>query len=176
MHPSIEVFGQPGPLVGHSLNLLCSLKAVSQRCCCLVTQSCQILCDPKDCSMPGFPVLTIFRSLPRLMSIESVMPSNCLILYCPLLSLPSVFPSIRVFSRESPLHIMLPKYWSFSFSSSPSNEYSGLISLRIDWFDFLAVQGTLKSSLAPQFKSINFGGCSSRLRLPWNSHNNLFPK
>ena len=105
------------------------------------------------------------------MSIESVMPSNHLILCCPLLFLPSIFPSIRVFSEESPLHIMWPKYWSFSLSSSPSNEYSGLISLRIDWFDFLAVQGTLKSSLAPQFKSINFGECSSRLRLPWNSHN-----
>ena len=129
-------------------------------CCCSVTNLYMTLCNPMDCSMPGFPVLTIFRSLPRLMSIESVMPSNCLILYCPLLSLPSVFPSIRVFSNELALHIRLPKYWSFSFSSSPSNEYSGLISLRIDWFDFLAVQGTLKSSLAPQFKSINSSALS----------------
>ena len=80
------------------------------------------------------------------MPIELVIPSNHLLLRCPLLSLPSVFPSIRVFSRESPLHIMLPKYWSFSFSSSPSNEYSGLISLRIDWFDFLQSKG-LKSLL-----------------------------
>ena len=81
------------------------------------------------------------------MSIESVMPSNHLIFGCPLLLLPSIFPSIRVFSKESALHIMWPKYWSFSFSISPSNEYSGLISFRIDWFDLLAVQGTLKSLL-----------------------------
>ena len=81
------------------------------------------------------------------MSIESVMPSNHLILCHPLLLLPSIFPSIRVFSKESVLHIRWPKYWSFSFSISPSNVYSGLISYRIDWFDILAVQGTLKSLL-----------------------------
>ena len=81
------------------------------------------------------------------MSIESVMPSNHLILCCPLLLPPSVFPRIRVFSRESVLHIRWPKYWSFSFSISPSNEYSGLISFRMDWLDHLAVQGTLKSLL-----------------------------
>ncbi|CAI9160340.1 unnamed protein product [Rangifer tarandus platyrhynchus] len=81
------------------------------------------------------------------MSIESVMPSNDLILCCPLLFPPSIFPSIRVFSNESALCIRWPKYWSFSFSLSPSNEYSGLISFRMDWFDFLAVQGTLKSLL-----------------------------
>ena len=84
--------------------------------------------------------------LPRLMSIESVMPSNHLLLCCPLL-LPSAFPSIRVFSSESVLRIRWPKCWSFSFSISPSNEYSGLISFRIDWFDLLAVQGTFKSLL-----------------------------
>ena len=78
---------------------------------------------------------------------ESVMPSNHLILCCPLLLLPSIFPSIRVFSNESVLHIRWPKYWSFSFSISPSNEYSGLMSFRIDWLDLLAVQGTLKSLL-----------------------------
>ena len=81
------------------------------------------------------------------MSIESVMPSNYLIPCCPLLLLPSIFPSIRVFSSESALCIGWPKYWNFSFSISPSNEYSGLISFRIDWFDLLAVQGTLKSLL-----------------------------
>ena len=81
------------------------------------------------------------------MSIESVMPSNHLILCCPLLLLPSIFPSIKVFSNESVLHIRWPKYWTFSFSISPSNEYSGLISFRIDWFDLLDVQGTLKSLL-----------------------------
>ena len=79
--------------------------------------------------------------------IELVMPSNHLILCCPLLLLPSIFPSIRVFSNESVLHIKQPKYWSFSFSISPSNEYSGLTSFRIDWLDLLAVQGTLKSLL-----------------------------
>ena len=95
--------------------------------------------------------ITNSRSLLKLMSIESVMPSNHLILCCPLL-LPSIFPSIRVFSNESVLHIRWPKYWSFSFSISPSNEYSGLISFRMDWLDLLAVQG---SSPTPQFKSIN---------------------
>ena len=89
--------------------------------------------------------ITNSQSLPKLMSVESVMPSNHLILYCPLLLLPSIFPSIRVFSNESALHIRWPKYWSFSFSISPSNECSGLISFRMDWLDPLAVQGTLKS-------------------------------
>ena len=84
-------------------------------------------------------------SLPKLMSIESVMPSNHLILCCPLLLLPSVFPRIRVFSNESALHIKWPKYWSFSFNINPSNEHPGLIFLRMDWLDLLAVQGTLKS-------------------------------
>ena len=111
----------------------------------LVTQSCPTLHDPMDCSTPGLPVHTNSRSLPRLMSIELVMPSNHLILCRPLLFLPSIFPSIRVFSNESALHIRWPKYWSFSFSISPSNECSGLISFRIDWFDLLAVHGTFKS-------------------------------
>ena len=91
-----------------------------------------------------------------LTSIESVMPSNHLILCRPLLLLPSILSSIRVFSNESVLHIRWPKYWRFSFSISPSNEYSGMISFRIDWFDLLAVQGTLKSSPTPQFKSTNY--------------------
>ena len=86
-------------------------------------------------------------SLLKLMSIESVMPSNHLILCCPLLLPPSIFPSIRIFPNESVLHIRWPKYWGFGFSISPSNEYSGLISFRMDWLDFLAVQGTLKSLL-----------------------------
>ena len=100
-----------------------------------------------DCSTPGFPVLQHLPIFAKLMSTESVMPSNHLILCHPLLFLPSTFPSIRVFSNESALRMRWPKYWSFSFSSSPSNEYSGLISSRIDWFDLLAVQGTLKSLL-----------------------------
>ena len=93
--------------------------------------------------------LSIFnsRSVLKLMSIESVMPSNHLILCCTLLLPPSIFSSIRVFSSESLLHIRWPKHWSFSFSISPSNEYSGLLSFRIDWMDVLAVQGTLKSLL-----------------------------
>ena len=97
--------------------------------------------------MPDFPVLHNSRSLPKLMSIELEMPSNHLILCLSLLLLPSVFPSIMVFSSESALHIRWPKYWSFSFIIGPSNEYSGLISFRIDWFDLLAVQGTFKSLL-----------------------------
>ena len=99
---------------------------------------------------------TISRSLFKLMSIASVMPSNHLILCHPLLLLPSIFPSVRVFSNESALCIRWPKYWSFSFSISPSNECpEGLISFRMDWLDLLAVQGTQESSPKPQFKSIN---------------------
>ena len=98
-------------------------------------------------SMPGLPVQTNSQSPPKLRSIESVMPSNHLILCCPLLLLPSIFPSIRVFSNESALHIRWPKYWSFSFSISPSSEHPGLISFRMHWLDLLAVQGTLKTLL-----------------------------
>ena len=112
-----------------------------------VTQLCLTLCDPMDCSTPVFPVHLQLPELLKLMSINSVMPSNHFILCRPLLLLTSIFPSIRVFSNESDLRIRWPKYWSFSFSISPSNEYSGLISFRIDWLDLLAVQGTLKSLL-----------------------------
>ena len=91
--------------------------------------------------------ITNSQSLPKLMFIESVMPSNHFILCCPLLLLPSIFPSIRVFSNESALRIRWPKYWSLSFNISPSNEHPGLISFRMDWLDLLAVQGTLKSLL-----------------------------
>ena len=96
----------------------------------------------------------------KLMSIESVMPSNHLILCCPLLLLPPTFPSIRVFSNESVLHIKWPKYWSFSFSISPSNEYSVLISFRMDWLDLLAVQGTLKSLLQHHSSKTSILRCS----------------
>ena len=98
-----------------------------------VAQSCPKLCNPMDCSMPGFPVHQQLRSLLKLMSIESVMPFNHLILYCPFLLLPSIFPAIRVFSNKSVLGIRWPKYWSFSFNISSSNEYSELISFRMDW-------------------------------------------
>ena len=122
-------------------------------CCCSVTQSCLTL-DLMNCSTQGFPVLHHLPEFVKRMSIESVMLSNHLslcILLLLLLLLPSVFPSIRVFSCESAICIRWPKYWSFSFSISPSNEYSGLISFRIDWFDLLAVQGTLKSLLQKCF-------------------------
>ena len=98
-----------------------------------------------DCSTPGLPVLHQLQSLIKLMSIKSVMPFNHLILCQPLLLLPSVFPSIKVFSNDSAIRIRWPKDWSFSFSISISNEYSGLISFWMDWFDHLAIQGTLKS-------------------------------
>ena len=120
-----------------------------------VAQSCPNLCNPMDCSMPGLP---IHRQLPEFIQthvIELVMPCNHFILCCPLLLPPSSFLSIRVFSSESALLIMWPKYWSFSFSISPSNEFSGLISFRMNWLDLLVVQETL-NSLLQQFKSINF--------------------
>jgi len=112
-----------------------------------VAQLCPILCDPMDCSKPGFPV---HHQLPEPTQIhvhrvnDAIQPSHPL---STLLLLPSIFPSIRVFSNESVLHIRWPKYWSFSFSINPSNEYSGLISFRIDWLDHLAVQRSLKSLL-----------------------------
>ena len=105
--------------------------------------------------------ITSSRSLLKLMSITSVMPSNHLILSHPLLLLPSVLPSIRVFSSESVLHIRWPKYWSFSFSISPSNEYSGLISFRMDSLDLLAVQGTLKSLLQHHSSKASILQCSA---------------
>ena len=109
-------------------------------CCFLVTKSCQLSVTLWTATHQASLTFTISQSLLKLMSIESMMPFNHLILCRPLIILPSIFPSIRVFSNESVLHTRWPKYWSFSFSNSPSNEYSGLISFRIDWFD-LAVQG-----------------------------------
>ena len=112
-----------------------------------VGQSGLTLCDPMDCSMPVFPIHHQLLEFAQTMSIKSLLSSNHLIFCCLLLLLPSIFPSIRVFSNESALCIRWPKYLSFSFSISPSNEYSGLISFRIHWLDLLAVQGTLKSLL-----------------------------
>ena len=106
-----------------------------------VAQSCLTLCNPMDCSTPGRAVCHHSQSLLKLMFIESVMPSNYLILCHPLLLPPSIFPSIRVFSSESVLCIRWPKYWSFSFNISPSSEYSGLISFRIDWWMSLQSKG-----------------------------------
>ena len=105
----------------------------------LDTQSCPALCDPTDCSTPGFPVHHQLLELAKFVSIELMMPSNHFILCHPLHLLPSIVPSIRVFSNESFLCIRWPRYWSFSFNISPSNEYLALISFRIDWFDLLAV-------------------------------------
>jgi len=130
-----------------TLNCLLSMYQLKCQVCCSVAQSCLILCNPMDCSTPGFPVYHQLLELAQIMSIESVMPSNHLIFCRPLLLPPSILPSIRVFSNELPLCIRWPKYWSFSFTNSLSNEYSGLIFFRIDWFDLLAVQGTLKSLL-----------------------------
>ena len=112
-----------------------------------VTQSWPTLCDPMNSSTPASLSITNSRSLPKLMSIRSVIPSKHLILCHPLLLLPSIFPSTMDFSNESALRIRWPKYWSFSFNISPSNEHLGLISFRVDWLGLLAVQGTLKSLL-----------------------------
>ena len=132
-----------------------------------VIQSCPTLCDPwTEASQASLSNINS-RSLLKLMSIELVMPANHLILSCPLL-LPSVFPRIRVFSNESVLHIRWPKYWSFSFSISPSNEYSGLYSYRIDWLDLLEVQGTVKSLLQHTVQNHQF--FDAQLSLYSNSH------
>ena len=106
-------------------------------------QSCPTLCDPMNCSTPGLPSITNSQSSPKLTSIESVTPSSHLRFCHPLLPLPLIPPSIRDFSNESTFHMRWPKYWSFSFSISPSNEHPGLISFRMDWLALLAVQGTL---------------------------------
>ena len=115
-----------------------------------VAQSCLTLCDPMDCIKPGFPVITNFQSLLKLMSIKSLMPSNHLILCHPLLFLLSIFPRIRVFSNESVLRIKRPKYSSFSFKISPSNEYSTLISFRIDWFLLCFLNLQMSSLMLPK--------------------------
>ena len=130
-------------------------------CCCFVVQSLNhvgFFMIPWSASHQAPLYFTISQSLLKFMSIESVMPSN---LCCPLLLLPSIFPSTRVFSNESVLHIRWPKYWSFSFSISPSNEYSGLISFRMDWLDLLAVQGTRKSLLQHHSSKASILQCSA---------------
>ena len=125
-----------------------------------VTHSCLTLGDPWAAACQVSLSITNSWGLPKLMSIESVMPPSHLILCHPLLLLPLIPPSITVFSNESALHMRWPKYRSFSFSISPSSEHPGLISFRMDWLDLLAVQGTLKSLLQPQFKSINSSALS----------------
>ena len=112
------------------------------------------------CTIPGFPLLQYFPEMFKLMSIESVIPSKYLMLFCCLLVLPSLVPSIRIFSNKSALTIRWPKYWRFSFSINPSNEYAGLISFKIDWLDLLAVQGTLKSLLQHHSSKASIHWCS----------------
>ena len=121
----------------------------------------QLFATPWTAACQASLSITNSQSSPKPMSIESVMSSNHLILCCPLLLLPSIFPSIRVFSNESTLHIRWPKYWSFSFSISPSNEHPGLISFRMDWLALLAVQGTLKSLLQYHSSKISILQCSA---------------
>ena len=124
-------------------------------------QLCQTLCDPMDCSMPGLPVHHQLLELLKLMSFELVMLSNHLILCHPLLLPPSIFPNIRVFSNESVLPNRWPKYWSFSFNISSSNEHPGLISFRMDWLDLLAVQWILKSLLQHHSSKASLLQCSA---------------
>ena len=126
-----------------------------------IAQSCPTLCDPMTMACQASLSITNSRSPPKPMYIESVMPSNHLILCCPLLLVPSIFPIIKVFSNESALHIRWSKYWSFSFNISPSNEHSGLISFRMDWLDILAVQGTLKSLLQNHSSKASILRCSA---------------
>ena len=131
-----------------------------------VAQSCLTLCDPVNRSTPGLPVHHHLPDMSKLTSIELVMPSSHLILCRPLLLLPPILPSIRVFSNESTLHMRWPEYWTFSFSISPSREHPGLISFRMDWLDLLAVQGTLKSLLQHHSSKASILRCSSQS----NSH------
>ena len=128
--------------------------------CCSVTQSC-LFVTPWTAAPQASLSFTISRSLLKLLPIGSMMPSNHLVLCCPLLLLPSIFSSIRVFSNELALPIRWPKYWSFSFSISPSSEYSWLISFRIDWFDHFAIQGILKSLLQYHSSKASVFQCSA---------------
>ena len=130
-----------------------------------VAQLCPTLCDPMNRSMPGLPVHDQLPDFIQLMSIQSVMPSSHLILCCPLLLLPPVPPSIRVFSNESTLYMRWAKYWSFSLSIIPSKGHPGLISFRMDWLDLLAVQGTLKSLLQHHSSKPSILGSSAFFRV-----------
>ena len=130
-------------------------------CHCSVSQSCLTLYNPMDCSTSGLPVLHHVPELLKFTFIESVTPSNHLILCCPPLLLPSIFPNIRVFPNESAVHSRWSKHWSFSFSISLSNEYSELISFRIDWFDILVVQGILKNLLEHHNSKASILQCST---------------
>ena len=145
------------------LNNICTtILQLKVNCCCRsVAQSCPTLLTPWTTAHQASLSFTISQILLKPMSIESVMPSNHLVLCHPLLLLPLIFFSISVFSNELALCIRWPKYWSFSFNISPSNEYSGLISFRIDWFDLLAVQGTLKGLLQHHSSKASILQCSA---------------
>ena len=151
---------KPNLLQLSKLSLIFTIWATSSVQFGSVAQSCLTLCDPMDGSTPGL-LITNSWSLLKLMSIKSVLPSNHLILCQPLLLLPSIFPSIMFFSSEWVLWIRWPKYWSFSFSISPTNEHPGLISFRMDWLDLLAVQGTLKSLLQHHSSKASIFRCST---------------
>ena len=147
-----------------------------QIACCSVTKSCLTLCDIMNCSTSGFPVLYHLHEFAPT-HVHSVSDVIHLILCCPLCLLPLIFPSIRVVSNELALCIRWPKDWSFNFSINPFNEYSGLISFRIDWFDLLAARDSQESSLAPQFKSINssvfsflYGATLTSIHDYWENH------
>ena len=152
------------PLTWHSFTNVIQFSSVAQ--------SCPTLCHPWTSARQSSLSITNSRSPPKLMCIKSATPSSHLILCHPLLLLPSIFPNIRVFSSESVLRIKWPKDWNFSFSISPSNEYSGLISYRVDWLDLLAVQGTLKSLLQHHSSKASILQLSSQA----NSHIHTWPQ
>ena len=145
----------------HSINVVCYINGHRQFSSVQSLSRVQLFATPWTTAHMASLSITNSWSLLKFMSIDSVMPSNHLILCRPLLFLPSIFPSIRVFSNESALHIRWPKYQSFSFNSSPSNQYSGLISFRIDWFDLIAAQGTLKSLCQHHSAKASILGCSA---------------
>ena len=162
-----------GPLYLAHWVLLCmefSRQEYWSGCCCSVAKSCPTFCDPMKTVCQSSVSFTISQSFPKFLSIESVMPSNHLILCFPLLLLVSIFPSIRVFSNESALCIRWPKYCSFSFSTNPSNEYSGSISFRNDWFNLLTVQGALKSLLQHHSSKHEFFGAQPFLWSNFHIH------
>ena len=153
---------ESGPLTSLSKGVIyfligCSVQFSS------IAQSCRTRCNPWTAGHEASLSITNTQSLFKLMSIQSVMPSNYLVFCHPLLLLPSILPIIRVFSNESVLHIRWPNYWSFSFNISPSNEYSGLIFIRMDWLDLLTVQGTLKSLLHTTVQKHQFFGAQLSL-------------
>ena len=158
------------------LTCKCSERLEYSCWCCSVIQSCPTLCDPMECSTPGFPVLLRLPELGQIHAPWFIDAIQHLILYRPLL-MPSIFPSIRIFSKKSVIHIRLPNYWIFSFSLGSSSEYSGLISFKIDWFAPCCPRDSQESSPTPQFKSINslalsflYGPTLTSIHDYWKNH------